>query len=270
MPKASGGIESKIATVEGRFGLHVFTETGTLIVHQSILVQYEAYAGGGPGGRIDGGAASGGGGAGGRLTNLNESPLLLEPGEYEIVIGDSGQPGENGGNTEFFGLVAFGGGRGGESLSFNGPENPGADGGCGGGGASRAFLSNVFGGTGFIGQGFDGGSGFNGGATNRWGGGGGGVAGQGQDASSGLEGQGGDGIASGFDGTETVRGRGGRGGRHNQFTRGDSGEPGTGNGGGGARLGEGTPGIGGSGIVMIRYSLPPGLAPIVARIKRLR
>jgi hypothetical protein len=103
-------------------------------------------AGGGGGGSYKNiGNGAGGGGAGG----LIETVTKVRTGNYLVIVGDGGSPDQNGQNSSFNQLVAYGGGAGG-SFGF-----PGKDGGSGGGAGQSSLLS---GGKGFQGQGFDGGA----------------------------------------------------------------------------------------------------------------
>jgi hypothetical protein len=127
---------------------HTFLYTGELTVSildgnpSSILsVDVLLVAGGGGGGSQAGG---GGGGGGGYLESFSK----LRLGNYAIIVGDGGSPDQNGQNSSFNQLIAFGGGAGG---SFG---LPGKSGGSGGGAGQSSLLT---GGQGLQGQGFNGG-----------------------------------------------------------------------------------------------------------------
>ena len=247
-------------------------------------VSYLVVAGGGGGG----GDAAGGGGAGGLLTNFGVSTLSVTPVEEVVVtVGNGGVAGHNGpsndsgghilpttgGDSRFGAIVAFGGGVGGVYNSGNG-----GPGGSGGGGA---FTSGL-GGANTVGQGFIGGNGNNGGGVN-WGSGpagaGGGGAGGAGTVGNVEQGQGGPGKSVSISGSSTMYAGGGGGGRWSVngsspgANNGGSGGGGagsigcgnaatgalsnTGGGGGGAPAGcYGDGGRGGSGIVIVRYSIP--------------
>lgn len=132
---------------------HTFNGTSELSVSllsgdpSSIFtVEVLIVAGGGGGGSHKGiGYGAGGGGAGGYI----QTTTKLRTGIYLVVVGDGGSPDQNGQNSSFNQLLAYGGGAGG-SFGF-----PGKDGGSGGGAGQSSLLS---GGKGFQGQGFDGGA----------------------------------------------------------------------------------------------------------------
>ena len=238
------------------YRIHTFTASEAITFTTGGTVEVLVVAGGG-GGRGDRGA---GGGAGGLIY---QSAFTVAPQTYSVTVGAGGAggvgvnayPGVNGGNSIFSTLTAVGGGYGGRYG-----ENNGASGGSGGGGA----------GLGTSGQGRDGGSG-NGSAP----GGGGGAGGAGQSAPNTTTGgnggvglaysisgssvyySGGGGAGRGMD-TGTSRGLGGLGGGGDGGNAGGAaGAAGAANtgggGGGGANIPQGDGGIGGSGIVIIRY-----------------
>ena len=264
------------------YRVHQFTSTGTssFTVTQAGDFDYLIVAGGGGGASHN----AGGGGAGGVIF---ESAFLSE-GNYTTLVGNGGQrdtnhqPGStatNGGNSEFNGKIAVGGGRGG---SWN--EVPGANGGSGGGQGCHS-SSPLAKGLGTGDQGNDGGNSINN-DNDRGGGGGGGADEIGGNAISNTRGgNGGDGLYFGnmfgdnvgddgwFGGggggahrnaQETVSGLGGKGGGGNGRGRGDtqnaqSGIPNTGGGGGAKETdnqsGTGLAGNGGSGTIIIRYKI---------------
>lgn len=267
---------------------------------------------GGGGGGMD----MGGGGGGGGVIETN-SVSVIPGNSYTVVVGagGTGAPGggsglgtqnatahnfsinaTNGGNSQFAGILATGGGFGGSSYytcptATNG--TPG-NGGCGGG-ASGYSNNNAIksGGTGISGQGFRGGqggpayySGGGGGAggagadsTNPpnggpgkpsdilgtlyyWGGGGGGSGYSAQGGSGGIGGGGGGavGVTVGGVGGLSPGRPGGGGGINSQTNRpGGDAAPGTGGGGGGGSHYQfnNRGGDGGSGIVIIRWTPNP-------------
>ena len=250
-----------------------FTTSGALTVTGAAKqIQRLAVAGGGPGNRNLGG----GGGGGGVLLDLDL--YSLEPGTYQIIIGQGGPGnainggvGTPGGDTAGLGLTAVGGAAGGSDNTDPAP------GGSGGGGGGRATAVQPAGSAGTPGQGYPGGSGW-GAATSsqRAGGGGGGADEAGGVASNSLGGKGGDGRLINFDGFETRYGAGGAGygltspglgglgGGGNGGTASVSGASGSGPGAGGGgdhRSTTGTTGAGAAGTYKIRW--PTSVAPPV-------
>lgn len=219
-------------------------------------------AGGGGGG--SGGDGTGanyshaGGGGGGGVISV--APFTLAPGTYPVVVGSGGArgtgatAGANGGNSSFNGQTAVGGGRG---AQYNAAANSGGSGG-GGKGATTTWPSNTGGGAGTGGQGNTGGAG----ATGVYGasGGGGGATGAGGEAGFGNQaarGAAGPGLTSSISGTSRVYGQGGLGATADTGA-GTSGLPNSGfGGGGGSASAWNQGGVGGSGVVVIRY---PGAA----------
>ena len=226
-------------------------------------VEYLVVAGGGGGGLCYGG----GGGGGGFLTGFTQATIAT--GSYSIVVGAGGTNRSNssgnggqGNNSSAFGQTAIGGGYGGGLCG-----QVGGSGGSGGGGSSTGSATRS-GGSGTSGQGFAGGtSSIN--LNTNWGGGGGGAGG----AASLYEG--GPGKISNITGTPTYYAGGGRGSKSGSTAPGGIGGGGsggialaagvadatanTGGGGGGSIIsgGVGTSGLGGSGVVIIRYLGPP-------------
>lgn len=241
--------------------------------------------GGGGGGSVTSGSyygGAGGGGGGGVIDQLLSDRFK---GTYSITVGAGGtaatskvvQSGGNGGDSiittakgvEIARAVGGGGG-----AACSGSSNvAGSDGGSGGGG-SRGSSGVARGGKGTTGQGNSGGAG----AVKLSGGGGGGAGGEGvAPAKQGAYGKGGDGVLSdirdladdyfgggggggiahntGGDAASKGLGGGGIGG-NGKVTESRNGENGRGGGGGGSG-GSTTfqlPGVGGSGIVIIRLS----------------
>ena len=249
-----------------------FTSNGTFTATFTGTVEYLIVAGGG-----GGGGWGGGGGAGGVRTGS----VAVTPQGYSIVIGGGGSrgdsaynPGGRGGDSSAFGITANGGGGGGWYNANNAPSGTLGSGGGGGMGESG-------GGSGAAGTAGQGNSGGNGSSnvsswTSNRGGGGGGAGGAGFSgivSSVGLSnaGRGGDGVVwpsggstfyggggAGHGGYTSGRGiggagGGGAGGRY-EAVGGDDGGANTGGGGGGAWGGSGQLcGLGGSGIVIVRF-----------------
>jgi hypothetical protein len=210
-----------------------------------------------------GGVCYGGGGGGGGLIYNNAYPVI--PGQtYGIQVGQGGtnqvNVGGNGGpgtNSSFGNLVAIGGGYGGGNCGNNG--GAGGSGGGGSGNGSTAYS----GGSGTAGQGFGG----NSGGSNGQSGGGGGAAGAGGIANNTT---GNNGLQFGISGVPTYYAGGGTGGQASTTSGGlggggtggtalaagvANGTVNTGGGGGGSIIsGTGVSGLGGSGIVMVRYT----------------
>ena len=260
---ATGGT----ATTYGAYEIHTFTSSGTLTVSDGGSLDYLVVGGGG-----GGGGQSGGGGGGGEFRTGSFS---VAPDEIFTVTRGAGggvngnDRGSNGVTSSLISgsnsVSAFGGGGGGAILN-NGRGNGGANtGSAGGNGWNSAFTNSP------VVAGGNGGTGGQWGLEDRGGGGGGGAGGNGGNGvlnSSG--GNGGVGLSSSISGVATfyagggggatpnnnVSGLGGLGGGgkggagYDGHTPATAGAPNTGCGGGGADDG---PGIGGSGIVIVRY-----------------
>jgi len=282
-PFATGGDVVTVIDVDGtNYCVHTFTTVGTsnfvVTADGGLSVEYLVVAGGG-----GGGSGGGGGGAGGLLTGTT----AVTAQSYGIVVGAGGAGGQaggnqggnfasnnpngngaNGSNSSFSGSVAIGGG-GGSPWTLG----AGFSGGSGGGGSAPHA-----GGAGTAGQGNNGGAGGTS-ASPVWPGGGGGGAGAvgGNGVGSTTPGNGGNGTASSISGSSvTYAGGGGGGGYRNATSTGGSGGGGdsstglvnidgtNGLGGGGAggmstndfSVNMHKSGNGGSGIVIIRYTLP--------------
>ncbi len=257
---AAGGV----VTEAGGYVIHAFTSSDTFRVRaDSLEVEYLVVGGGGGGGRHSGYAGAGGGAGGllkhvdGEAGNTSAEKLTLTPDSYDVAIGAGGagsgsnSNGTNGSDTTALGLTALGGGGG------SGAATVGVGGGSGSGGrgtqndpAGRA--SGPTPGAGTPPQGNDGGTGWQSSvAAERAGGGGGGADSAGGAASSGVGGTGGNPKESAITGVATNYSRGGDGGTGSG--NGATGAANTGSAGGGAFTG--TSGTGGSGIVVIRYSI---------------
>ena len=260
---ATGGT----ATTSGAYEIRTFTSSGTLTVSDGGSLDYLVVGGGG-----GGGGQSGGGGGGGEFRTGSFS---VAPDEIFTVTRGAGggvngnDRGSNGVTSSLISgsnsVSAFGGGGGGAILN-NGRGNGGANtGSAGGNGWNSAFTNSP------VVAGGNGGTGGQWGLEDRGGGGGGGAGGNGGNGvlnSSG--GNGGVGLSSSISGVATfyagggggatpnnnVSGLGGLGGGgkggagYDGHTPATAGAPNTGGGGGGADDG---PGIGGSGIVIVRY-----------------
>ena len=250
---------------DGYFKIHTFNASGVFNVIATGTdstygnnTEYLMVAGGGGGGEKTSGGGAGGGGAGGLLTSF--TPLTSTP--YTISVGAGGSLNASGVSTTFNSLTALGGGKGGGIIS-------GTAGGSGGG--AGGYTVQNYGGSGTVGQGNDGGD-----NVSIAGGGGGGAGAAGSD---GDVGNGGVGLSSSISNILTwYAGGGGCGGApfwSKPYGTGGNGGGGTGanftpisgrdgvvntGGGGGGSQGYNNPqdgGIGGSGIVIIKYKYQP-------------
>lgn len=232
---ASGGI---MTTFE-QYTIHTFNSSGTLTVTGGTIAGAEVLivgGGGGSGGTYE----SGSGGAGQFLTTVSNLT-----GSMPVVIGNGGAIRVNGASSSLGGLIAIGGGAGG----FN---SVGANGGSGGGGGTNGSTLYA-GGTGLAG--YDGGSAGTGGfaCTSGLPGGGGGAGSVGGAGRSCMAGGRGIGLSSDISGATRWYAGGGSSEYNNNSQDGGggvstpNGTPNTGGGGGGST------GIGGSGVVIIRY-----------------
>jgi hypothetical protein len=292
---ATGGDSIYLRTVSGVvYYVHVFTNAGAFKPKTDLTIECLVVAGGG-GGKAEitnGGDGAGGGGAGGLIYT---SSYAVAAGNISVTVGAGGSGssanasrGANGSNSVFGALTACGGGGGGTDNGDINGINKGADGGSGGGAASYATgtpatESATAGGVAQGGQGNNGG-GSNSGMTSRGGGGGGGASAAGKTATSNAGGAGGAGTnnsilgsaatyagGGGGGGTGNAGGAGGAGGGGaggNAGAAGSNGSASTGGGGGGGgdggywwTGGVGNGGKGGSGIVVVRYAVPPPRAP---------
>jgi hypothetical protein len=250
-PLATGGIITNV----GGYTIHTFTGSGTFTPTVSMNVDYLVVGGGGGGGVCYGG----GGGGGGVLYNTSYSVTENTPITVTIGTGGTNQVNVNGnggpgGSSSFGPFTATGGGYGGGNCG-----NIGGNGASGGGGSSTG-TSYALGGTGIAGPGSDGNT------SIAAGGGGGGAAGG--DAST-VTRQGKNGLSYDISGYDTYYGGGGSGGGTPLLAGGTGGggsggtalaagvadaTPNTGGGGGGTIIsGTGVSGIGGSGVVIVRY-----------------
>jgi hypothetical protein len=268
-----GGEKTQIRNSGSRM-LMIFAEDGEFTVTGAGTVELLMVGGGGGGGEdsiresVNQGGA--GGGAGGVI--YRES-FAVTAGKYTVQIGKGGEIWNRANNAEAMGgnttlsksdavlLTAFGGGYG----ACNG--NPGADGGCGGGGAKSYWSINNTSNKQEGGKAIhaaDGNLGFDGGvSTHSYGpGGGGGAGGPAQSGKNSagedwdvLPGVGGIGFACSITGSEVYYAGGGGG-----WNRGNVGKGGIGGGGDGHATGTdglggggGANAKGGSGVLIIRY-----------------
>jgi hypothetical protein len=265
---ATGGTVS----VASGYKIHIFTSSGTFTISSGgAVVDYLIVGGGG------GGAQVGGGGGGGGVV---AGSVTLGPGSYSVTVGAGGiysgssygiVDGQNGYNSVFNGITAYGGGGGKHGQNGTMRPHPAGDpnglystnGGSGGGGAYSLGY-----GRGVAGQGYDGVD-----VPGVVGGGGGG-------GGSNPNQDGGPGYASSITGTVVYYAGGGGGGGSNAQQYGPKGNGGIGGGGAGRGAadgktgGDGTNGLGGgaggggqdkqalygggtggSGVVIVRYAL---------------
>ena len=286
-PPIMGGTPTTYSSGGTTYLVNTFTGSGTLTVNSIKNIDYFVVAGGGPGGNDNGGGGGGGGSASGTRTSV---PV----GTYTVTIGAGGTGttdrafyGTNGGTSSiaFASAVSVaGGGSGGNYAGVNNNQTQGANGGCGGGGSMGygASAPQMNGGT--ASAGFAGGNGQTFGYGN-WsgaagGGGGGGAAGSnavlgnsgdgGNGNGAGRPGAGGAGVSNSIRTGSAVFYAGGGGGTSGNLVYGNA-AGGTGGGTAGNRVGgstaaaantgagsggsNGTPGNGGSGIVVVRVAL---------------
>jgi hypothetical protein len=246
------------------YNVHTFTGTGTFNALQPLNVEYLIVGGGGSAGSAL--YHSGGGGGGG----IAQGSMYIPAGTYTVTVGAGGAnpgstslKGNNGNNSCFNGIIAYGGGGAGVYDCVSG-----RNGGSGGGGGAQSGLVGPSG-LGCQGQGYCGGC-YDGSASgNKTGGGGGGGYATGQKGTDGSLGGGGNGFPSfiantlkffsggGGGSTEcvslkTIGGIGGGG--QGNYNYGQDGTANTGGGGGGGeRISPAIGGSGGSGVVYIKY-----------------
>jgi hypothetical protein len=195
-----GGIQ----TTSGSYNVHVFLNSGSLILERNnSIVTYLVVGPGGSNQNLPAAWVIGGAGAGGVLFVETQS---LSANSYDVIIGTGDSVGAANGNelnTSFNGIIAY---RGGNGLSSG-------NGGCGGGGEVQNSPFTAFNGAlGTAEQGYNGGNGVKGGtiATSKAGGGGGagGIGGNAADAATGLGGSGRSIFLSGSSQTYSVGGEG--------------------------------------------------------------
>jgi len=260
-------------TTHGSYRVHTFLSTANFVIPSGFSRSMDTLivAGGGAGGNWH----AGGGGAGGMIT-YNTTPSA---GTYTMTVGAGGaggttSVGSQGGSSVAFSQSTVGGGRGG---NYNNATLAG-NGGSGAGGNGQDDQNTR--GTGTAGQGSDGGNGWSGGSHAGGGGGGkGATGGTGQNQQT--AGNGGAGGTNDYrtGSNVTYAGGGGGGVWHNTSTGGTGGTGGGGNGSyngnnnpptagtdntGGGGGGSGAQGdntsyasqtTGGSGIIVVRYTL---------------
>jgi hypothetical protein len=267
---ANGGTVSTVIENGIRYRVHTFTSSGTLsVVYPGKMeVLCVAGGGGGSGNFYDDGAGGGGGGL------IYNTDYTVTTGNKTVTIGAGGTAGTGGlggtgENSVFDSLTAFGGGGGGVHRGSGG--NGGSGGGSGG---AYESTDTTNGGSGTVGQGYNGGTSVHYGYAGSGGGGAGEIGGGGQ--GSFLVGKnGGNGRQISVNGTATYYAGGGGGygiyggGTGGLGGGGNGGNPSplapiagavnTGGGGGGGRTVGQTPFVGtvagGSGIVIVRYRI---------------
>lgn len=270
LPKASGG---DIITNDGTYWIHTFLSSGVFIPQANLNCDYLVVAGGGGGGATESGnGGAGGGGAGGYRTGTGFS--LSSNAIYPITVGAGGTgslsrvgAGTSGSASVFSSISSAGGGYG-ASAGAIAP----ASGGSGGGGTVDSRPGGA-GNTPSVSP-----SQGNNGGTNLpnfpfTGAGGGGASAVGGSGGSTGTGAGGAGTANSISGTSVTYAGGGGGGAGNNGSGASSGGAGGGGGGGtgtasaatvntggggGGGGGGTTPaygGNGGSGIVIVRYTM---------------
>jgi hypothetical protein len=278
---ATGGIIHTYSIGGINYKSHTFLTSGNFIMSDDYSIDILIVAGGAGGGGANETMQGfgGGGGAGGFRTLTEQS---ISSGSHTVEIGAGGSYNSNGDNSLFDDITSTGGGTGGQHGQGG---IAGGSGGGGGGDVTTAGGSGNAGGYNPV-EGYSGGTGYD--PSPEGGAGGGGAGGVGHDGNSGGTAAGGVGAVNnyrtGFDiyyagggGGSTGRpdlspgtyltavgglGGGGAGGRQGTGTgsgwsaggqsaiAGVSGTDNTGGGGGG---GSPTGGLGGSGIVIIRY-----------------
>ena len=259
---ATGGVMTR----RSGHRIHTFAADGTFTMPCVGKVEV-LLVGGGGGGGANVGSYGGAGGGGGGVIHTN---TVLTAGEYRISVGDGGVVGASGGLTSAFGLMAYGGGFGASSSEGSNPTD--VVGTSGGGGASGGGSTHTRygpseampgGGAIYAAKGNRGNAG--GAASHVFGpGGGGGADETGETVSGTTPGRGGSGYVCDVSGGAVSYGGGGAGYRSNVMLSGGAGGGGACNGNG---TGEpGTDGLGGggcggyrggSGVVIVRYRLPP-------------
>lgn len=264
-PKATGG---DLVYTDNTYWYHVFNNSGVLDVKTSINVDYLVVAGGGGGGYD----SAGGGGAGGFRTGTS---LSVTNQTYAITVGGGGAGSinygvnTNGSNSVFSSITSAGGGQGANGGEAG--QNGGSGGGASGGG-SRTLIGSGNTPSTSPSQGNNGGQGIEGSSGNRPSGGGGGASQVGFNGSGSTAGAGGNGTSNSYSGSAvTYAGGGGGSVGVNGAAGGAGGLGGGGNGGksgstsptaGAANSGGGggagstnTGAAGGSGVVIVRYTV---------------
>ena len=261
-----GGIESTYESGGTTYMLHTFLTTGVFRTNGAKTIDFLLVGGGGGSAAAEGNSGASGGGGGGGI--VEGSGFSLSSGTYVVTVGAGGAAtniytvGGTGGDTTFAGVTAKGGGGGADYASVGGT---GGSGGGGGepnknGGATNQSSQNS--GISNITQfGYAGGQGGEYTSNPTGGGGGGGAGGAGArptstDHGNGVGGAAGAGRANSITGTSTTYGRGGIGGGSG-YLNAEAGLNGRGDGATGATAAgtEGDGAVGGTGIVIIRYTI---------------
>ena len=263
---AEGGIESTFSSGGTTYMLHTFLTTGVFRTNGAKTIDFLLVGGGGGSAGAEGyHGASGGGGGGGIVEG---SGFSLTAGTYVVTVGAGGAAtntttvGGNGGDTTFANVTAKGGGGGADYASVGGTGGSGGGGGepNNAGGATNQSSQNS--GISNIQQfGFAGGQGGEYTTNPTGGGGGGGAGGVGArptstDHGNSVGGAAGAGRANSITGSSTLYGRGGIGGGSG-YLNAEPGLNGRGDGATGATASgsEGAGAVGGTGIVIIRYTI---------------
>lgn len=233
MSNNSNALSGGISSIVNNKKIHKFLSSGTLTVTEAVNIEILIVGGGGGGASKDGNEiCHGAGGAGGLIY---KSTYSITPGIYSIIVGDGGVGNTNGADSSFAGFTALGGGAG----SIYGDGSSGGSGGGGGGygsghgGGAALQPTSAAGGYGYAG------------AAGTWlgyGGGGGGAGGAGS-----VGGAPGPGLSYDISGSSVTYATGGTAGG-NQI-----GAINTGNGGDSVTSGAGK--AGGSGIIIVRYTI---------------
>lgn len=266
--QATGGIEQTYTQNNIEYKSHTFLETGDFtVISPDGVVDILVISGGGAGvtsGLGEGGTQSGAGGAGGMVV---ETGKLIQQGVKVVTIGgggaSQGQSGTASSISDFTYTASIGGGRGGSYGQVGGT-------GGSGGGAGTGNHGGIGGGAGTAGQGNNGGNSSDRDSHSSGGsGGGGGAGGAGGGASRNDGGDGGPGLENDFRTGALLAYAGGGGGSHGPTSAtispggigggggqgGESGMNGAANKGGGGAAMSNPNGLGGSGIVVIRYDI---------------
>lgn len=290
---ATGGDVADVVASDGSiYRVHAFNQSGTFNAGSGGMA--DIFMIGGGGGTGDAKYHNGGGGAGGavwaeryHIDGTNFSILIGQGGVGGNAGLSYGSPGQNGGDTVAFNWVAKGGGAGAYYKLGSPATGHALAGGCGGGGGGNAAsdaagASNQPTYAGIHTYGAAGGSST---VNNGMGAGGGGIGGAGG-SNTGSGGDGGAGLDFGqYFGTSygdhgwfggggggctysngATKSGGQGGGGQGTYVQGQNGQDGTGGGGGGGERGGGQlPGSrGGSGMVLIRYSLKKNDCPTIS------
>ena len=264
---AEGGIETTYESGGTKYMLHTFLTTGVFRTNGAKTIDFLLVGGGGGSAGAEGASGASGGGGGGGI--VEGTGFSLAAGTYVATVGAGGAAtntttvGGNGGDTTFANVTAKGGGGGADYASVGGT------GGSGGGGAEPNYAggatnqSSQNSGISNIQQfGFAGGQGGEYTANPTGGGGGGGAGGVGArptstDHGNSVGGAPGSSRSNSITGTATSYGAGGIGGGSGALNA-EPGLNGRGDGATGATATnpyEGQGAVGGSGIIIIRYTI---------------